>query len=264
MEWGQQMRRHEQVARDATYHNSNYTNSRETKIPLIIDIEESLSQLFGLSNAASFSVDLMEPLIIDDLSDIYLDGCMTMNSNFTHKSDDMAFVVKIDQFNNNTRSASTNDNQRLNNALLISNEHNNFLNHNEMVLHKGKKMNYVCSINPTKFSQFTGTITNLAGDPIFPKQKQYIKLNADATKAIAVGTAITIGAHGDFRATVAVAVDIGARHIYFYESVNGSAVHSGTLAYIFAGLFTGTAVENSHIEGHYPRIMLEFLICNRK
>ena len=86
MEWGQQMRKHEQVSRDAMYHNSNYTNSRETKIPLIIDIEESeldgadaTTGQKGLSNTATFSVKLMEPLIIDDLSDIYLDSCMTMN-----------------------------------------------------------------------------------------------------------------------------------------------------------------------------------------
>ena len=31
MEWGQQMRKHQQVSRDVMYHNSNYTNSRETK-----------------------------------------------------------------------------------------------------------------------------------------------------------------------------------------------------------------------------------------
>ena len=69
MEWGQQMRKHEQVSRDAMYHNSNYTNSREIKIPLIIDIEESSGNQKGLSNDGNFSVDLMEPLIIDDLSD---------------------------------------------------------------------------------------------------------------------------------------------------------------------------------------------------
>ena len=170
MEWGQQMRRHEQVSRDASFHNTNYMNNREKKIPLIIDIKEtSAGGQKGLSNDDNFSVNLMEPLIIDELSDVYLDSCMTMNSNFGNTQDDMAFAVKIDQFNNNTRAASTGNNQTLNNALLIPNEYNDLNKHNEMNLHKGKKMNYVCSINPTKLSNFTGKITNLGGNPVFPK-----------------------------------------------------------------------------------------------
>ena len=90
MEWGQQMRKHEENARDAMFHNPNYNNSRETKIPVIMDIKESSGAggQKGLSNAASFSLELMEPLVIDDLSDIYLDSCMTMNCNFGNTQDD--------------------------------------------------------------------------------------------------------------------------------------------------------------------------------
>ena len=139
MEWGQQMRHHEKVGRDATFHNTNYMNNREKKIPLIIDIKESSGSQLGLSNNIDFSVKLMEPLIIDELSDVYLDSCMTMNSHFGNTQDDMAFGVKIDQFNNNTRAASTENNQRVNNALLIPNEFNDLYKHNEMHLHKDKK-----------------------------------------------------------------------------------------------------------------------------
>ena len=275
MEWGQQMRKHQQVSRDAMYHNSNYTNSRETKIPLILDIEESVldgsdptSGQKGLSNSASFSVNLMEPLIIDELSDIYLDSCMTMNCKFGNTQDNMSIVVKIDQFNNNTRSASTRDNQRINNALLIPNEFNNLDKHNEMHLHKGKKMNYVCSINPTKLSQFTGTITDLAGNPIFPKRLHYVQINTGATvgtnKAIPVGSVITVGG---FTGEVAVQMQQDSQDLYFYEVSGSVPSDTGTTSYVFtiaAGNITRTAIDNTQILGIYPKMILEFLICNRK
>ena len=99
---------------NATYHTSNFTNLHEIKIPLIIDIKESKDKQQGLSNIGKFTVDLLEPLIIDKLSDIYLDSCMTMNCKFGNTQDNMSIVVKIDQFNNNTRSASTKNNQIIN------------------------------------------------------------------------------------------------------------------------------------------------------
>ena len=95
----------------------------------------------------------------------------------------MSIVVKIDQFNNNTRSASTGDNQRINNALLIPNEFNDLNKHNEMHLHKGKKMNYVCSINPTKLSniyrndyRFSREVKYFPKDYIMLKLPHYLKL----------------------------------------------------------------------------------------
>ena len=262
MEWGQQMRRHEQVAIDARYHNTNYTNSREKKIPLIIDIEESSGNQKGLSNSGSFSVDLMEPLIIDELSDVYLDSCLTTNSKFGNVKDNMAFVVKIDQFNINTRSASTSSNQQLNNALLITNEHTDFNNHNEIIIHKGKKMNYVCSINPTKLSQFSGSITNLAGDPMFPILQHYVEINA-LSKAVPTGTPFTIT--GGLSGTTAVDHLKGVTDFYYYVSVNGNVNYSGAHAVNFTpAAYTDTRiVADTHVAGIHPRIIMEFLIVNR-
>lgn len=271
MEWGQQIRKHQQVSRDAMYHNSNYTNSRETKIPLILDIEESVldgadptSGQKGLSNSASFSVNLMEPLIIDELSDIYLDSCMTMNCKFGNTQDNMSIVVKIDQFNNNTRSASTRDNQRINNALLIPNEFNNLDKHNEMHLHKGKKMNYVCSINPTKLSKFTGTITDLAGNQIFSKLLDYVEIGALA-EAIPAGTAISIaGASTPTTGTTAVDHRKGTTDLYYYITTKGDPNYDATPTVTITGYTNKPIVADTHIEGIYPKMILEFLICNRK
>ena len=259
MEWGQQMRRHEHVARDATYHNTNYTNSRERKIPLIIDIEESSGSQKGLSNSGSFSVDLMEPLIIDELSDVYLDNCLTTNSNFANNKDNMAFLVKIDQFNINTRSASTSSNQQINNALLITNEHTDFNNHNEIIVHKGKKMNYVCSINPTKLMKFSGSITNLAGDPMFPLNAHYVEL-AGLREAMSVDTIFT---SGDFKGKTAVDHLKGATEFYFYVVDLGTVDFKTVLTFVFTGHTDRATVVNSHVAGIHPRIIMEFLIVNR-
>ena len=264
MEWGQQMRKHEQVSRDAMYHNSNYTNSREIKIPLIIDIEESSSGgQKGLSNDGKFSVDLMEPLIIDELSDIYLDSCMTMNCKFGNTQDNMSIVVKIDQFNNNTRSASTGDNQRINNALLIPNEFNDLNKHNEMHLHKGKKMNYVCSINPTKLSKFSGTITDLAGSQIFPLLLDYVKISS-LGKAVPAGVEFTIDS--TLNGITAVDHQQGTPDFYYYVTTKGTPDYTTGSALNFtpAAYTNATIVPDTHIEGIYPKMILEFLICNRK
>lgn len=264
MEWGQQMRRHEQVSRDASFHNTNYMNNREKKIPLIIDIKESSGNQLGLSNDVNFSVDLMEPLIIDELSDVYLDSCMTMNSHFGNTQDDMAFAVKIDQFNNNTRSASTGNNQTLNNTLLIPNEFNDLNKQNEMHLHKGKKMNYVCSINPTKLSNFTGKITNLGGNPVFPLQLDYVEIAA-LVDAIPAGTSISIA--GTSTPTIGkTAVDHrkGATDFYYYVTTKGDPNYTGGTPLITITDYTDkNIVEDTHIAGLYPRMILELLIVNR-
>jgi hypothetical protein len=264
MEWGQQMTKHQENG-DAMYHNSNYTNSRETKIPLIIDIEESSAGgQKGLSNDVSFSVNLMEPLIIDQLSDVYLDSCMTMNCKFGNTQDNMSIAVKINQFNNNSRSASTGDNQRINNALLIPNEFNNLDKHNEMQQHKGKKMNYVCSINPTKLSQFTGKITDLNGGQIFSKLLDYVEIIALA-EAMPAGTAISIaGASTATTGTTAVDHRKGATDFYYYVDTKGDPNYGSNPTVTITGYTNKAIVADTHIEGIYPRMILEFLIVNRK
>jgi len=260
MEWGQQMRKHEQVARDSTYFNTNYTNSRETKIPLIIDITESSGNQLGLSNTGSFSVKLMEPLIIDELSDIYLDNCLTINCKFANSPDDMAFVVKIDQFNINTRSASSGSNNIINTGLLITNEHDNVANHNTLKVHKGKKMNYVCSINPTKLYQLTGTITNLAGTPVFPLLKHYAHIEA-LVESIPAGTSITLT--GGLVGTTAVDHVLGATEFYYYITTLGSVDFTGTPTVTLAGYTNKRILANTNIAGIHPRMIMEFLIVNR-
>jgi hypothetical protein len=149
MEWGKQMEKHGENAKLSLYQNTNYSFERIEKKSLILDVI--------ISDDTTFSVDLIEPMIIDKLSDIYLDSfvthaCIVNTNGTTHNH--MGFVLGIDQLN-----IKNNTNQNfLFNKIYIPNEDNTGTN--KTFVHKGKKLNYICSINPTKLSNISGTIHN--------------------------------------------------------------------------------------------------------
>ena len=145
------------------YHNTRTTNIRQKRQSLIIDID------IGGQSDTSFSMTLQEPLIIDSLSDIYLDNFTTFKirgnndtNNFSPKlptthinqPDTLLIILGIDQFNIKT---SSND-QLLWDKIIIPNE---ATLDSETFSQKSKKNNYICSINPTILENITGTIMNL-------------------------------------------------------------------------------------------------------
>ena len=137
MEWGQQMREHQTNMLDSTYQNSNYSYERETRKTLIIDSGT-------LSTTKTFSLTLQEPFIIDKLSDVYLESFTTFDSLVNTATKNMGFILDIEQFNIQNNST----NELLFNKIFISNEDAN--GSEKTVVHKGKKLNYICQINPTK------------------------------------------------------------------------------------------------------------------
>ena len=169
MEWGQQMKEHQQNARDAMYQNSNYSFERRKRKTVIID-----STTFNASK--TWSTKLIEPLIIDKLSDVFLESMITYNCNENggSTSDNCAFLFEVNEFNINTNIASnlsgtTIANQHSFNKLLIPNENSNS-GTGITTIHKAKKLNYICSINPCRLSQLTGSITNMNNGSIFNEE----------------------------------------------------------------------------------------------
>ena len=67
----------------------------------------------------------------------------------------------------NSNVASSGDNGTIFNSLIIPNEHKSVTNNHSAVIHKGKKFNYVCDINPQKIHSISGKVTDLSGAPIF-------------------------------------------------------------------------------------------------
>ena len=160
------------------YQNSGYTNNRNRKRTLILDIDDIGETNLGVTG--EFNVELYEPLVIDKHSEVYLDNFTSYNSNLANDVDSAAFSLKINEFNMNSNVASTRGvstdsetgrttpgDQHMFNSLIIPNEHRNPANFQTSVVHKGKKFNYVCDINPGTIHSLSGRITDLIGRPAF-------------------------------------------------------------------------------------------------
>ncbi len=176
MEWGKQMEKHQENAKLSLYQNTNYTFERKERKTLIVDsINNNLSNM-------NFTTELAEPLIIDKLSDVYLESFTTFNNTSNTTSENMCFLLDINQFNINSNSAfnasesssgvvySTSGTYSFN-RIVIPNERNS---DNVTNIHKSKKLNYICSINPIRISSINGKVTNLDNGAIFESDGRFI------------------------------------------------------------------------------------------
>jgi len=148
------------------YQNSGYSNKRNRKRTLILDVSDSNADNH-LGGGTEFNIKLFEPLVIDKHSEVYLDNFLSFNSNIGQTPATSAFLLKINEFNMNSNVASSSDNNHIFNSLVIPNEHKSVTNNFSVVVHKGKKFNYVCDINPQKIHSISGKVTDLSGAPIF-------------------------------------------------------------------------------------------------
>ena len=160
----------------------NYVNNRKKKSTLIVDITdkyESETDKHILGSSGEFKIKLNEPLIIDKLSEVYLDNLITFNSNTSNDPSNSAFIVNIDQFNIKTTVASnasnikgsgvpdtTHGNDILSNKIIIPNENNSGTV--KQYTHKARRMNYVCSLNPQTNTKLSGSITDMTTSPATP------------------------------------------------------------------------------------------------
>ena len=149
------------------YQNTGYSNNRNRKRTLILDIDDSTASDTHLGSGTGFNVKLFEPLIIDKHSEVYLDNFLTFNSNVASTISEAAFCLKINEFNMNSNVASSSNNNTVFNSLVIPNDHKSVSGNHGAVVHKGKKFNYVCDINPQTIHNISGKITDLSGSPMF-------------------------------------------------------------------------------------------------
>lgn len=155
------------------YQNSGYRNKRGKKKSLILDVKSGIrsdgSATTHLTQGTEFDIQLREPLIIDKHSEIYLDNLVTYNCNLSDEHFNSAFCLKINEFNIDTNVATIDDDDKnaIFNSIVIPNENNDLNNFFGAIVHKGKKFNYVCDINPCTISSISGKVTNLNGNPAF-------------------------------------------------------------------------------------------------
>ena len=116
-----------------------------------------------------FKEDLIEPLIVDRLSDVFLDSFTTFNCKANTSSDNSTFILDVDEFNIHSNS---NNSKIAFNKCIIPNISTAATG---TTVHKGKKLNYMCSINPCRLNSITTNLTILDGTTILaPDGGRYI------------------------------------------------------------------------------------------
>lgn len=284
MNFGQPRLQQQDAVRLMTYQNSGYQFERRNMKSLIVDVIDKQDK-FPLTNVSEFSVNLFEPLIVDKLSDVYLDNFTTYNSLLCDKNERSMFSLRINEFNVNSNVASSDDGQNIFNHILIPNENDDVDNLHSVVIHKGKKMNYVCQINPGKLTNITGKISSLDGTSMFttvPKAEtsyesgiiRHIKMKSSTkfTENIPEDTSGTIHSKGDF--LNAYYTHKGSRDLYFYpkKGYSDSTAHVNHLdnsrfGSVIGGIsstITKPFETGTYRKGGSPRFIAEFLIIARE
>ena len=150
------------------YSNTKYSFERDESKTIIINVPMTTS-----SN--TFDVSLPESLIVDKHADISLDSLTTYYCK-THKgdSDNMGFILSIDQF----EIKSVSNTSSIGRSIFIPNDQNiDGSTASDLAIsktHKGKKLNYICSTNPSNINRISGKITNIDGENIFAGAGRFI------------------------------------------------------------------------------------------
>ncbi len=148
-----------------TYMNSGYNFDRIKKKTMLVRWEPSSP------NEKIINLELVEPFRLDVHSDIYLDNFTTYVKTAPAASSAIsAFVLRINEFNiqsnvaGNASGVTLTDNRghMFNNIVIPADSFDS-----GVTSHKSKKMNYICSINPTTITKITGTVTDLDGGNMF-------------------------------------------------------------------------------------------------
>ena len=139
---------------DSMFNNSSYQLDRLDRQTIILDIVKGNEAGVDKIN---FSVELMEALNIDKKYNLFLDSITTHNCVQNNSTNTMGFLLSINNFNILSSSS-----QEISRKLFIPNEQSGS-GTDVTKTHKGKKMNYICKVEPTRIQTINGSITLLDG-----------------------------------------------------------------------------------------------------
>ncbi len=152
------------------YSNTKYSFERDGSKTIVIN------HIMDTTNKA-FDVVLPENLIVDKHADVYLDSLTTFYCKTSKGvSNNMGFILSIDQFD----IKSVSNTSIIGRSIFIPNDQNisagttPFPDLAISKTHKGKKLNYICSINPTNINRISGKLTNIGGENIFAGTGRFI------------------------------------------------------------------------------------------
>ena len=157
MDFQKQLNESQENARLSFFQNPGYQFERREKKNLLIDHKIG-------TTITDITLPLFEPLKIDKLSDVFIESFTTHHALANTNVERVAFVVDIKELNVNT---STN---LYSTGTTVTNTFNKIIIPNEATtegavtkVHKGRKLNYVCTLNPTTIANLTIKITDLTG-----------------------------------------------------------------------------------------------------
>ena len=185
MDFSQQIKNSRNANVSTTFQNHRYQLPRRIAKTIIID-----SIGHSLDTDVNWSVIFKEPLMIDCLSDIFLDSITTYKilNNITSNTygDFMGILFNINQFNITSNSASKSENKVDSTTNISSTEPVNINHFNRIFIpnkstddtkvfvHKEHKSDFIATINPCKLTKLTGSISNLANNPIFTSNGRFV------------------------------------------------------------------------------------------
>lgn len=140
------------------FENTQYKN-KYTKKSLIVDI--SLAQ-----TTINYNVVLPEELKVDKFSEVFVDTVVTQNVVVnTANINNLGMLLKIDQINTRTigGDSSSSGTTKYNGRFFIPNEAST----NTLKIHKGRKQNYLGTIEAGRYRNFNITLSDLSSASIW-------------------------------------------------------------------------------------------------
>lgn len=115
------------------------------------------------ADQTDFDVFMSENVIIDKSADVFLDSFTTFNCKANTSKDNMGFILSVEQL----EVKSTSNDSNVSRSIFIPNEQKD-ANVQGTKTHKGKKMNFISTLNPkAKFTRLTGSVKTLGDGAIF-------------------------------------------------------------------------------------------------
>ena len=133
----------------------------------------------------NFRVNLREPLILDKITDVYLESIIINNPVQANNYSNLNFAIDIAEFNIKTNT----NNTYMFDKFVIPNE-NTAASGTNKIMKYHLKSNYIASVNPTKLTSLTFNITNEDGETVnanytlFTNVDSNIAVNHTSTIAI--------------------------------------------------------------------------------
>ena len=261
------------------FENTGYRNERKRMHSVYLKNDTS-----SHNDNHAFECHLIEPLRIGKVGEVYLDYFMTYDigaAQANSSGDKSAFVMDIKEFNIQSKS----NIMRLHSKIVIPNEDGVGAG---TKIHKGRKMNYVATINPGVYHKLSGTITDILGSSMFSEVDGHSITFTHDTDANPETGAITVVAHnptqdnlGDFTAIIIITAstttpgtslggstrsstsiiangaNIGATLIAIKDALEALFIHFGDITVtvnpandglIISGLNGGTITESTNIQ----------------